>query len=422
MGLLYPMETGGSREAAGVARMVRLSVSVLALALFLFATPSWSADQGQPGNEIKLGSAQPYSGPASPTGALGFGAQAYFAALNAKGGINGRKIKYITYDSAYSPPRMFEVTRRLVEQDHVLAVVGSGGTPTNAVVWKYMNEHKTPQIFIWSGAARWGDPKGHPWTMGWVPTYQAEARIYAAYVLQAVKQPKIAILYQNDDYGKEYLVGFKDGLGPAGQKLIVSEQSYETTDASIDSQIVNLKNSGANVLLAATVPKYEVQAIRKAYELGWHPVHFVAAISNGVASVLKPAGLEASKGLITATFVKDPSDPKYGNDKGMREYLEVIKKYNPRGNPYDVLEVFGYSTAQTMEQVLRQCGDDISKENIMRQAANLHNVKLPLLLPGIRINTSPTDFYPIKQLRLARFDGQRWVLFGKLYDTTKMHR
>jgi branched-chain amino acid transport system substrate-binding protein len=393
------------------------------LALLCLNTTTSAQDVGVTATEVKIGNAEPYSGSASAYGACGTGLSAYFKKINDQGGINGRKINFITYDSAYSPPRMVEVTRRLVEQDHVLAMVGSIGTPTNTAIWKYMNTQQVPQLFVLTGATKWGDPKGHPWTMGWLPTYQSEGRVYAQYVLDNVPNAKIGILYQNDDYGKDYVVGFKDVLAAAGRSnLIVKEQTYETTDPTIDSQIVNLKNSGANVFLDITIPKYASQAIKKAYEIGWHPLHFLNSVSNSANVVLKPAGIEASKGLITIEYVIDPADPRYANDPGFKEYAATIQKYEPRGNPYDQLVVWGYSVAQTFAQVLKQCGNDVTRKNLMRQAANLHDLHLPLLLPGITINTSPTDFYPIKQVYLAKFDGTRWVLFGHLYDTSKMHR
>jgi branched-chain amino acid transport system substrate-binding protein len=401
-----------------ILRSALLSVAVLCLGVAASAQ-----DVGVTATEIKIGNAEPYSGSASAYGAVGTGIDAYFKKINDQGGIGGRKINFISYDSAYSPPRMFEVTRRLVEQDHVLAMVGSIGTPTNTAIWKYMNSQKVPQLFVVTGATKWGDPKGHPWTMGWLPTYQSEGRVYAQYVLDNMPNAKIGILYQNDDYGKDYVVGFKDILAAAGRSnLIVKEQTYETTDPTIDSQVINLKNSGANVFLDVTIPKYASQAIKKAYEIGWHPLHFLNSVSNSVSVVLKPAGIEASKGLLTIEFVIDPSDPRYANDPGFKEYVADLQKYQPHANPYDQFNVWGYSVAQTFAQVLKQCGNDLSRENVMRQAANLKDLHLPLLLPGITINTSPTDFYPIKQVYLAKFDGTRWVLMGKLYDTAKMHR
>ena len=393
------------------------------LGLAFLSAASWAQDVGVTATEVKIGNAVPYSGSASAYGACGYGEDAYFKKLNEQGGINGRKINFISYDSAYSPPRMVDVTRKLVEQDHVLAMVGSIGTPTNTVIWKYMNTQKVPQLFVLTGATKWGDPKGHPWTMGWLPTYQSEGRVYAQYVLDNVPNAKIGILYQNDDYGKDYVVGFKDVLAAAGRSnLIVKEQTYETTDPTIDSQVINLRNSGANVFVDITIPKYASQAIKKAYEIGWHPLHFLNSVSNSVNVVLKPAGIEASEGLLTIEYVIDPSDPRYANDPGFKEYVADIRKYEPGANTSDPLVVWGYSVAQTFAQVLKQCGNDLSRENLMRQAANLHDLHLPLLLPGITINTSPTDFYPIKQVYLARFDGTRWVLLGKLYDTSKMHR
>jgi branched-chain amino acid transport system substrate-binding protein len=344
---------------------------------------------------------------------------AFFKMINEQGGINGRKINSITLDDGYSPPRTVEMVRRLVEQDEVLMVVQPLGTPTNSAIHKYMNQRKVPQLFVATGATKWGDPEHFPWTMGWQPTYQAEGKIYAAYVLKNVPNAKVGILYQNDDYGKDYLKGFKDGLGDAAKKLIVSEQSYEVTDPTVDSQVVNLKNSGANVFFNITIPKFAAQAIKKAHDIGWKPLHLLNNVSASVGSVLKPAGFEASKDLITAQYLKDPTDPQWKNDQGFKDWLAFMKKHYPDGNVEDAFNVYGYTVAQTIVQTLKQCGNDLSRENVMRQAASLKNLELPMLLPGIKINTGPKDFYPIEQERLARFDGERWVLFGEIYDASK---
>jgi len=364
--------------------------------------------------EIRIGNTNPYSGPASGYGSYGKAIGAYFRMINDQGGINGRKIVFITYDDAYTPPKTVEMVRRLVEQDQVAAVFQPLGTPSNSAIHKYMNQMKVPQLFVATGASKWNDPKNFPWTMGWQPSYRSEGRAYAAYVLKNVKDPKIGVLYQNDDYGKDYLTGFDEGLGAAGQKLIVSRQSYEVTDATVDSQIVNLKASGANVFLDVTTPKFAAQAIKKAYDIGWKPVHLLNNVSTSIGAVLKPAGIEASRGLITGEYAKEPTDPQWAKDKGVEEFIAWMKKYNPEARLDDHFNVLGYSAAQTLVQVLKQCGSDLSRENIMRQAANLHNLELPMLLPGIRINTSPTDFAPVKQQQLARFDGERWVTFGEV--------
>ena len=394
-------------------------LSLLSVALVLRPGPAASAGKYDPGasdTEIKIGNTNPYSGPASSYGTIGKVIAAYFRKVNDEGGVNGRKITFISYDDGYSPPRTVEQVRRLVEQDQVLFLFQTLGTPTNTAIWKYVNDMQVPHLFVATGATKWGDPKGHPWTMGWQPTYQTEGRVYAAYILKAVPNPRIGILYQNDDYGKDYLKGFKDGLGAAAKTLIVSEQTYEVTDPTIDSQIINLKASGANVFFDVTIPKFAVQAIRKAHEIGWRPLHFLNGVSAAIDVVLKPAGIEASLGTITTLFVKDPTDPQWGNDQGYKDWLAFMRKYYPDGNTKDIFNAYGYSTAQNLIYVLKQCGDDLSRANVMRQAANIRSLSLPMLLPGVEINTSPTDFYPVEQEQLARFDGERWVLFGELYD------
>jgi branched-chain amino acid transport system substrate-binding protein len=387
----------------------------LSLALGLHVTGAWAEDPGVTATEIKIGNTAPYSGPASAYGTILKTAAAYFRKVNDEGGINGRKIVFISYDDSYSPPKTYEMTRKLVEQDHVLLDFGPLGTPCNSAIWKYMNQHHVPQLFVYTGASKWGDPKGHPWTMGWQPTYHAEGVIWSHYILDHMPDAKIGILYQNDDYGKDYLSGVKDGLGAQASKLIIKEQTYEVTDPTIDSQIVNLKNSGANVFINITTPKFAAMAIRKAYEIGWHPVQFLNFVSASVGTVLKPAGLEASKGIISGAFLKDPRDPRWANDPAVKEYLEFIRKYYPEGDPYDLFNVSGYSCAQTLVYVLKQCGNDLSRANVMRQAANMKNLELPMLLPGILINTSPTDYYPIEQIQLAKFNGERYELFGPVY-------
>ncbi len=390
----------------------------LALGVAL-AAPARGADPGVTATEIKIGNTMPYSGSASAYGTIGKAEAAYFKKVNDEGGVNGRKINFVTYDDAYSPPKAVEMVRKLVEDDDVLLVFNPLGTPSNTAIWKYMNERKVPHLFLSTGATKWNDPKGHPWTMGWQPNYQIEGKIYAHYVLKNIPNAKVGILYQNDDYGKDYLKGFKDGLGDAAKKLIVLEQTYEVTDPSVDSQIANLKNSGANVFFNIATPKFAAQAIKKAFEIGWKPVHFVNNVSASVGAVLKPAGLEASQGLISTQYLKDPTDPQWQKDKGFLDWLAFMKKYYPDGNLTDGGNVFGYSVAQTLVQVLKQCGNDLSRANVMRQAASL-NLELPLLLPGIKITTSPTDFAPIKQEQLVKFDGKEWIRFGEIYDATKL--
>jgi branched-chain amino acid transport system substrate-binding protein len=398
----------------------RTVLSALASVLALAPALTLAADTpGVTATEIKIGNTNPYSGPASAYGTIGKAIGAYFKKVNEEGGVNGRKINYISYDDAYSPPKTVEMVRKLVEQDQVAALFQTLGTPTNSAIHKYMNQQKVPHLFVATGATKWNDPKNHPWTMGWQPNYQTEGRIYAQYIMKNFPDAKIGILYQNDDYGKDYRKGLHDGLGDAAKKLIVMEQTYEVTDPTIDSQIVNLKNSGANVFFNVTIPKFAVQAIKKSHDIGWKPAHFLNNVSSSLATVLKPAGLEASKGLITALYMKEITDPQWKNDKGFQDWVAWMKKYYPEGAIDDQGNAYGYSVAQTMIQTLKQAGNDLSRENIMRQAANLKNLDLPLLLPGIKINTSPTDHAPIEQEQLAKFDGERWVLFGELYDAGK---
>ena len=397
-----------------------MSVLLVALTLTGVVTAGAADTPGVTATEIKIGHTNPYSGNASAYGTIGKVEAAYFKMINEQGGINSRKINFVTYDDGYSPPKTVEMVRKLLEQDQVAFLFNTLGTPTNSAIHKYMNDQKVPQLFVATGATKWGDPKGHPWTMGWQPTYQAEGKIYAAYALKNVPNAKIGILYQNDDYGKDYLKGFKDGLAAANAtKAIVLEQSFEVTDPTIDSQIVNLKNSGANVFFNITTPKFAAQAIKKAHDIGWKPLHLLNNVSASVGAVLKPAGLEASKDLITAQYLKDPTDPQWKNDQGYKDWLAFMKKYYPEGNTEDAFNVFGYTVAQGLVHVLKQCGNDLSRENVMKQAASIKDLSLPMLLPGIKVNTSPTDFYPIEQEQLAKFDGERWVLFGEVYDASK---
>ena len=374
---------------------------------------------GVTATEIKVGNTNPYSGPASAYGTIGKAIGAYFKKVNDEGGVNGRKINYISYDDQYSPPKTVEMVRKLVEQDQVAFLFQTLGTPSNSAIHKYMNEKKVPQLFVATGATKWNDPKSFPWTMGYQPNYQTEGRIYAAYILKNIPDAKVGILYQNDDYGKDYLKGMEDGLGDAAKKLIVMKQSYEVTDPTIDSQIVNLKNSGANVFFNITTPKFAAQAIKKAYDIGWKPTHFLNNVSSSLGTVLKPAGLDASRGLMTALYMKEVTDPQWKNDKGYQDWVVFMKKYYPEGALDDQSNAFGYNVAILMTQVLKQCGNDLSRENIMKQAANVKNFELPLLLPGIKVNTSPTDFAPIEQEQLAKFDGERWAIFGEMVEAVK---
>jgi branched-chain amino acid transport system substrate-binding protein len=362
--------------------------------------------------EIKFGQTMPYSGPASSYGAIGKAELAYFKKINDDGGINGRMLNLLSLDDGYSPPKTVEQIRRLVEQDEVGFIFQSLGTPPNSAIQKYLNDHKVPQLFVATGATKWADPKHFPWTIGWQPNYQTEAHIYAKYLLANKPDAKIAILYQNDDYGKDYVIGLKDGLGDKAKTMIVKEESYEVTDPTIDSQIVSLQASGGDTFLNATTPKFAAQAIRKAFDIGWKPLHFLNNVSISVGTVLKPAGLEKSVGVITADYRKDPTDPRWKDDAGYKQWLEFMKKYMPDADLGDNDYPYGMMSAMTMVQVLKQCGNDLSRENIMKEAANLKDLELPMLLPGIKVNTSPDNFAPIKQMQLQRFTGTSWELFG----------
>jgi branched-chain amino acid transport system substrate-binding protein len=397
-------------------KLVALALAGALLGVGLASAVSAQTVVGVTQTEIKIGNTNPYSGPASAYGTIGKVIGAYFKKVNDEGGVNGRKINYITLDDGYSPPKAVEMVRRLVEQDQVALLFQTLGTPTNSAIHKYMNTQKVPHLFVATGATKWNDPKNFPWTMGFQPNYQTEGRVYASFILKNFPDAKVGILYQNDDYGKDYLKGMEDGLGANASKLIVLKQSYEVTDPTIDSQIINLKNSGANVFFNVTIPKFAVQAIKKAHDIGWKPTHFLNNVSSSLATVLKPAGLEASKGLITALYMKEVTDPQWNKDKGYTDWVAFMKKYYPEGNLEDQSNAYGYNVAILMVQTLKQCGNDLSRENIMKQAANLKDVDLPLLLPGMKINTSPTDHAPIEQEQLAKFDGERWVLFGEIFD------
>ena len=399
-------------------RTRQLLAIVLALGMAALAALPAGAQTvvGVTATEIKIGNTNPYSGPASAYGTIGKVIGAYFKKVNDEGGVNGRKINYITYDDGYSPPKTVEMVRKLVEQDQVAALFQTLGTPPNSAIHKYMNQQKVPHLFVATGATKWNDPQNFPWTMGFQPNYQTEGRVYAAHVLKNHPNAKVGILYQNDDYGKDYLKGFEDGIGDANKKMIVLRQSYEVTDPTIDSQIVNLKNSGATVFFNITIPKFAVQAIKKTHDIGWKPTHYLNNVSSSLATVLKPAGLEASKDLITALYMKEVTDPQWRNDKGFTDWVAFMKKYYSEGALDDQSNAYGYNVAILMTQVLKQCGNDLSRENIMRQAANVKNFELPLLLPGVKVNTSPTDFAPIEQEQLAKFNGEKWDLFGELFD------
>ena len=371
-------------------------------------------DPGVSDTEIRIGNINPYSGPASSYGVIGKTEAAYFNKINADGGINGRKITFISYDDSYSPPKTVEQARKLVESDGVLLIFQSLGTPPNTAIQRYMNSKRVPQLFVATGATKWNDPQNFPWTIGWQPNYQSEGHIFAQYLLQNSPRGKIGILYQNDDYGKDYVKGLKDGLN--GRMQIVAESPYETTDPTIDSQIVNLKASGADVVYDVTIPKLAAQAIKKVAEIEWKPIHLLNSVSNSVGGVIKPAGFDISRGILSTGYVKDPTDPQWKNDLAYNEWVAFMDKYYPDGDRTSTFTVYGYAVAQTMIQVLKQCGDDLTRDNVMRQAANLHDLQLGMLLPGITINTSPADFAPIKQMQMERFNGQTWELFGPMLN------
>jgi branched-chain amino acid transport system substrate-binding protein len=388
--------------------------AALALAVTLSGTaPAQKKyDTGATDTEIKVGNIMPYSGPASAYGVIGKTEEAYFRKINAEGGINGRKITFITYDDAYSPPKTVEQARKLVESDEVLLIFQSLGTAANSAIQKYMNSKKVPQLFVATGATKWNDPKDFPWTMGWQPNYQMETQIYAKYILKEMPNAKIAVLYQNDDYGKDYLKGLRDGLGAKAASMIVMEESYEVSEPTIDSHIVKLRATGADVFVNITTPKFAAQAIKKNGEIGWKPVHFLNNVSVSIGSVMKPAGFEASQGIISSNYYKDPTDPQWTNDPAMKAWNEFLDKYYPEANRADSAVMYGYIVAQGLVHVLKACGDDLTRENVMKQAAGIKDFEPGGLLPGIKANTSPTDFAPLSQMQLMRFKGESWELFG----------
>jgi branched-chain amino acid transport system substrate-binding protein len=392
--------------------IVFLAIS-LGLGLALPAAAQKKYDPGASDGEIKIGNTNPYSGPASAYGTIGKSIAAYFKMVNEQGGINGRKITFLSYDDSYSPPKTVEMARKLVEQDEVLFVFQTLGTPSNTAIHKYMNMKKVPQMHVATGATKWNDPKNNPWTMGWQPSYQSEARIYAQHILKSKPDAKIAVLYQNDDYGKDYLKGLHDGLGDK-KGMIVKEVSYEVSDPTVDSQIVQLQASGADVFFNITTPKFAAMAIRKAYDIGWKPLQYLNNVSIGVGSVLTPAGLDKSVGLITLGYLKEPTDKQFENDPAIVQWREFMKKYYPDGSLIDNLNVYGYSVGQTIAQVLKQCGDNLTRENVMRQAASMKGYRVDTLLPGVTISTSSDDFAPIEAGQLQRFNGKEWVRFGEV--------
>ncbi len=364
--------------------------------------------------EIRIGNTAPYSGPGSAYSAIAKTEEAYFTKINEEGGINGRKIKFISYDDSYSPPKTVEQTRKLVEGDEVLLVFQTLGTPPNSAIQKYMNLNKIPQLFVSSGAAKFSDPRNFPWTMGWNPTLENEGRIYGRYILDKYPNAKIGVLYQNDDYGREMLKGLRDGLGDQATAIIVAQMSYETADPTIESQIVKLKSAGVDIFVNISTNKAAAQAIRKIGELGWKPVHIINSVANSVGTVLQPAGLELSKDLLSAGYIMDPTDPSWKETEDYKVWQSFMDKYYPSGDKNNIMTAYGYTAAQALVQVLRQCGDDLSRENVMKQAANLRNYRPLMLLPGSEINTSSDDYSVIRKMQMMRFDGRRWQLFGPL--------
>ncbi len=399
---------------------IHMRLGALPAALAILAVTSSASlaqkkyDVGATDTEIKIGNIMPYSGPVSAYGVIGKTEAAYFNKINAEGGINGRKINFISYDDAYSPPKTVEQARKLVESDEVLLIFNALGTPPNSAIQKYMNSKKVPQLFVATGATKWNDPRDFPWTMGWQPSYQSETQIYAKYILKNKPNAKIAVLYQNDDYGKDYLKGLKDGLGAKAASMIVAEDSYETTEPTINSHIVNLKASGADLFVNISTPKFAAQAIKKNAEIGWKPLHFLNSVSSSIGATIKPAGFDASQGIISSAYIKDPTDPQWKDDAGMKTFNAFLDKYYPEANRTDAFVVYGYSVAQTMVYVLKNCGDDLTRANVMKQAASIKGLKEDGLLPGVKITTSATDFAPIEQLQLQKLEGETWHLFGDI--------
>ena len=394
-------------------RLAAFSTAIILLAAIeSSAVAQKKYDVGATDSEIKIGNIMPYSGPASAWGVIGKTQAAYFRKINAEGGVNGRKIIFISYDDGYSPPKAVEQARKLVESDEVLLIFNSLGTPSNTAIQKYMNAKKVPQLFVASGATKWNDPQNFPWTMGWQPNYQNEARIYAKYILKEKPNARIAVLYQNDDYGKDYLKGLKDGLGAKAESMIVAEDAYEVAEPTINSHIVKMKSLNADVFVDITGPKFAAQAIRKAAEIGWKPLHFLNNVSTSIGAVIRPAGIENAQDIISVSYLMDALDPQWKDDPGMKAFDEFLTKDFPQGNRADSLVMTGFNSAQTLVQVLKQCVDNLTRENVMKQAANLKDFRTANLLPGIMINTSPIDFAPIKQVQLRRFEGEKWELFG----------
>jgi ABC-type branched-subunit amino acid transport system substrate-binding protein len=407
------MKTAPRKEEAMQVSKRALIASVAMCFAMAPAAAQKKYDPGASDTEIKIGNIMPYSGPASAYGTIGKVQAAYFRMINEQGGINGRKVNFISYDDAYSPPKTVEQARKLVEGDEVLLIFQSLGTASNSAIQKYMNVKKVPQLFVATGATKWGDPKNFPWTMGFQPNYQSEGRIYAKYILERHPTGKIAVLFQNDDYGKDVLKGLKDGLG-AKTSMVIAEMPYEAADPTVDSQIVRLKASGADIFVNISTPKFAAQAIKKVAELGWQPLHILNNVAASIGAVLRPAGFENAKGILTTSYLKDQTDPTNANDPGVVAWTAFMNKYYPEGDKTNSSNVSGYVTAALLVQVLKQCGDNLTRENVMRQAANLKDIELDMLMPGIKVNTSPSDYFPLEELQMRRFSGERWESFGPI--------
>jgi ABC-type branched-subunit amino acid transport system substrate-binding protein len=400
-------------------RRTLLAASAAALAAPRIARAQ-SSTPGVTATEIKIGNIMPYSGPASAYGVIGKLEQAYFRALNEAGGINGRKITFITYDDGYSPPKTVEQARKLVEQDRVAFLFNTLGTPTNSAIVRYMNQRKVPHLFLSTGADKWGNYQETPWTIGWQPSYRTEAQIYMKHLLEQKPDAKLALLYQNDDFGKDYILGAKDVLGDRFERM-VRVVSHEVTDPTVDSQVVSLQASGADALLTATTPKFAAQAVRKVHDIGWKPaLHYLTNVSISVAAVMQPAGPEKGVGIITSAYLKDPTDSVWKDDPGMTEWRGFMQRHMPEADQTDGNYSFAYGVSKTMEHVLRQCGNDLSRENIMKQATNIQSLEIPTLLPGVRVSTGPTNYHPIRQMQLQRWTGSTWERFGSVLEGARV--
>ncbi len=373
-------------------------------------------DPGASDSEIKIGNIMPYSGPASSYASIGKSEAAYFRMINEQGGINGRNINFISYDDGYSPPKTVEQARKLVESDEVLLIFNPLGTATNSAIQKYMNNKKVSQLFVSSGASKWADPKNFPWTMGWSPSYQNEGRIWAAWILKNHPDAKIGVMFQNDDMGKDYLAGVRGGLGDKANTMIVVQTSFETSSPTVDSQIVQIRAANPEIFLNIGSPKFAAQAIKKAGELGWRPIQLLVNVSQSVASVIRPAGFDNAQGVISAGYMKDPTDPQWKDDPTIKEWSAFMDKYYPDGDKSDIYTLYGFGVARTLAHVLKQSGDNLTRENVMKQATSL-DYEVGIFLPGTRVKTSATDYSPLQQLQMMRFKGERWELFGPVLNS-----